>query len=614
MSARSDWQSGYPVCRNVRALALAVSALSCGLALPASALVITQIGPNGGAGAAGPIGANGAAGGGAQAEFSSTDLDNTATATGGLGGRGGDSQTPVTGGSGGAGGAASAQITSGDQAFNFENSAASDATATGGRGGDGGSGASSGNGGDGGAAQSRVVDHGRTEIGEEDPTASVSGRSAATGGDGGLGATGGNGGAADAALDVIVPYNGGSGGTTTAVGGRGGDGVVQGGNGGAARADNSLQTGGMPSMNSSRANATAGAGGSVQNGANGNGGDAFARAYGTHSARDLGIEVGATAQGGNAGSGGSPASASGRGGNAIAQSDGYGDRQYADSYATATGGNGAEAGGYAVAEAKHWSAVGGYASALAQGGSGREAGAALATASGYTDVVSNHGSAVARYAGPFAREVAVSADLSRADDIGPSTIFVQAHAGDTRGLSAPTAGPGQTTQATAAIAPLSPVVDAALAGHDAIAAAFAGATVWGIGESSAQAVSLNELSFAYQFDVSDYSNPGHLWLGLLDADFSAENFEISIDGVTLLSGVGSGGLVDDQLIDLGEWFERFGSDGIVDLRFDFSNIVGNFDFALADVGNTTAVPEPSALWLLMPGLALLVASRARRDA
>jgi len=603
---------------------------------PAYGTAITDIGSTGTDGANAVVGKVGGNGGSAGATFLSSDFFNTATATAGNGDKGGTSLLLIVpGGRGGNGGNANTAINSGNQIYSYEHNqteGGDTALSHAGNGGDGG-GLIAGDGGAGGRATASTNDTGG-RTGDDPNTGEVFGDapysfnavSTAIGGNGGKGLRGGAGGSGDAQAQLFNPISAGNAAVARASGGNGGDAILSGGKGGSAHADATLTAHGYPADNSPLAVATGGNGGTSTTGFNGDGGDAVANAQGDHYARDFGIDIRARAVGGNSGTGSLLNLAKGNGGNASATANGVSGSYTgaASAYSSATGGAGAERGGYAIATAQQTSPTFGNASADAHGGTGPRAGSAVATAVSNSGYLYNSSDAVATYAGPFARQVTASANAFVLDNPGPSVIYTQARAGDAHDLlaSAPIAT-NATMLARGVIATSSAEISEKLGGNTTIKTAFGQGKVWGFGELRANSdVDVDNASISYVFDVNQYANPEHLWLGLLDTslDESATgnfHFTVTGEGTTLFDREFTGfeflSAFNDQLLDLGAWRNLVGVDGLFDLNVSFSGAAPDIQFAFADVSaNSSSVPEPSTILLFLPGLiALLISKRLR---
>jgi hypothetical protein len=604
---------------------------------------IIDTGAPGTNGASGFLGKPGANGGSGHVAINSTDIDNAITASGGKGGNGGAGLLLLPGGKGGAGGAGTAQLVSGGQDFppDSEISSSGKVTAAGGDGGNGGAGLIKGDGGGGGAAQAAGTESGNADVFGTTPVFSLLVNAA--GGKGGSGLNGGAGGGS-AASSLFTAVNGGATVVGTALGGAGGNATLKGGKGGNASAESSYDAVGQPSDNSVTAKAIGGTGGTSGLGLNGNGGTATAAARGSHASRGGEIVVSAEAVGGNSGQTINPLASRGNGGDAFAEATAAARNLPVDATALskATGGDGMLRGGNAVATAIQSSAVGGNnASADASGGSGKAAGAAIATASASNDDGFGITTSIsaAHYAGKFVRAVNVTARTSEAfrpQDFVPGVAYTQARVGDTSGLLASAPAPTDAHGVAArAAAPAAAEAHAALADNPTAATAFAGGSVWGIGDFSGRSIaegedghlfeafdSLTAIS-SYTFDISAIANPQHLLLGLLDSDLAGDsigNFHFSVagEGTTFFEhdfgGADFLSFFDDRVFDLGTWANLVGTDGLLNLDVAFSGYVPEIEFAFGAgaAGVPTAVSEPSALALLLAGTLGLLLSRNRQ--
>jgi hypothetical protein len=609
--------------------------------IPVFAADVSETGASGSSGATGTVGQPGGNGQGAAVLLNNSDFLNTAIATGGQGGSGGVSLLLfVPGGNGGAGGNASVQQKSSNFPIPEFESEVGEATiaATGGDGGNGG-GLIPGNGGAGGAADALS----NVDVATGGPegailqTTAVSG----TGGNGGAGRNGGAGGAGTA-VGTLIGQSNGSSVLTNAQGGAGGAAIINGGRGGDANATSFYSGGGQPADQFVRAEAVGGNGGNSMLGLNGDGGNAVADASGRHGSRDLGVRVTANARGGDSGTYTLPFVLQGNGGTAFAsaaaESSNFPVTARAD--ARAQGGNGVFRGGDALASASVRGPFAG-AQALAAGGAGQQAGAAIATAVTHDDyygVIDS--SATATSADKFVRSVTVNASVFQdfdAESTVAATVFSQARAGDTSAIAAlaPTPTVESGVVARAAAGPTAAEVAASLAGNPVIAAQAAAGSVWGLVDftpviESGEDGAVNPYdsigaTAAFTFDVSQRA-PSNLWLGLLDASLPADaigNFHFSLagEGSTLFERDFSGSdfltYFDDRLFDLGDWSGLVSSDGLFDLAVTFSGgaqeMVPEIRFAFGDtVEGSSAVPEPSALAMLLTGLLGIAVARCSR--
>ncbi|MDB6061947.1 MAG: hypothetical protein JWM78_2050 [Verrucomicrobiaceae bacterium] len=587
--------------------------------MPAFAVDATDVGAAGAAGASGVLGKAGGNGKNSQAGLGSSDFFNNVKATGGQGGNGGSSLPLLPGGNGGKGGAASATLQTGNQDFptDIESQGAGTVAATGGKGGNGGSGLLPGNGGAGGAAAAQGTDTGTTNF---DSLASSSLQVDASGGAGGSGRNGGAGGASTAQSTINLQTTTGASSSATAQGGVGGNAVLSGGKGGSANADASLTAFSYPSDSYVTAVAKGGNGGNSATGLNGNGGAATATSGGDFYARDFGLTSSATAVGGASGLGGLPLQ--GNGGDAIATASGSAhNAAYINSQSSAQGGDGVLRGGNAIANASASADMFGNASAQASGGAGKQAGAAIATATvsnGFLDTTAN---AVANYTGAFVRQVSARGETFAVENQTASTIYTQARVGDTSSIMTAAPAPAADTSLIArAIAPTKAEAATALAGNTTLKNAFAGCSVWGLGEfgTGGGLFDFNSASTSYTFDINTLADPQHLWLGLLDSNLPSAttgNFHFSIagEGTTLFEHDFTGSdflsYFDDRLFDLGTWKNLVGSDGLFNLDVSFSGYVPKIDFAFGERAEASAVPEPSALMLIILGVLGLWISR-----